>query len=121
MKRIPPFLRGMGIIALIALAVVVLNLQTSLSTAATLVRFGFYLAIAFAVYMLWRDFGRREIGMWPQRSQVLFYGAVAVLLVDLGWVFATSLGGRNLLAFFVVAAVSSYVGIKTWREQHRYS
>ena len=69
MNRIPPFVRGMAIVALIALAVVVLNLQTSLSTAATLVRFGFYLAIAFAAYLLWRDFGRREIGIWPQRAQ----------------------------------------------------
>jgi len=43
-RRIPPFARGLGVIALIALAVVLLNQQTSLTTASTLVRFGFYLA-----------------------------------------------------------------------------
>jgi len=120
-NRIPPFARGIAIIALIALAVVVLNLQTSLSTAATLVRFGFYLAIAFAAYLLWRDFGRREIGVWPQRAQWVFYGAVGLLLVDIGWYFATALSGRDFLAFIVVAAVSVYAGVKTWRDQHRYS
>ncbi len=111
----------MAIIALIALAVVVLNLQTSLSTAATLVRFGFYLAIAFVAYMLWRDFGRREIGLWPQRPQRVFYGAVALLLVDAGWYFSAALGGRDLLAFVLVAAACIYAAVKTWREQHRYS
>ena len=61
MSRIPPFARGMAIIALVAVVIVVFNLQRSLSTAATLLRIGFLLAIALAAYLLWRDFGRREI------------------------------------------------------------
>jgi hypothetical protein len=120
-SRISPFVRGLAIIAVIALAVVVLNLQTSLSTAANLVRLGFYLALAFAAYLLWRDFGRREIQVWPRRQQAVFYGAVALLLVDVGWYFDTALGGPDLLAFLVVAAVCLYAAFKTWREQHRYS
>jgi ABC-type nickel/cobalt efflux system permease component RcnA len=120
-NRISPFARGMAVIALIAFAVVVLNLQTSLSTAATLVRLAFYLAIGLAAYMLWRDFGRREIGLWPQHAQRVFYGAVGLLLVDGGWYFSTALGGRDLLAFLIVAAVCIYAAVKTWREQHRYS
>ena len=111
----------MVIIAVIALVVVVLDLQTSLTTAATLIRFAFYLAIAFTAYMLWRDFGRREIGLWPQRQQRVFYGSVALFLVDLGWYFATPLSGRDLLAFLVVAAACVYAAVRTWREQHRYS
>jgi hypothetical protein len=111
----------MAIIALIALAIVLLNQQTSLATASTLVRFGFYLAIAFGAYMLWRDFGRREIGIWPPLQQRVFYGAVALFLVDLGWYFAVSPGGRNLLAFLVVAAACVYAAVRTWREQKRYS
>jgi hypothetical protein len=111
----------MAIIALIALAIVVLNLGTSLSTAGTLIRFAFYIAIAVVAYLLWRDFGRREIGLWPQRAQWVFYGAVAVFLVDIGWYFATALTGRDLLAFIVVAVVCIYAGVRTWRDQHRYS
>jgi hypothetical protein len=111
----------MAIIALIALVVVVLKLETSLATAATLIRFAFYIAIAVAAYLLWRDFGRREIETWPSRQQRVFYGAVALFLVDLGWFFAVSLGGRDLLAFLVVAAACIYAAVRTWREQHRYS
>ena len=121
MRRVPPFVRGLVIIGLIAATIVVLDQERSLTTASTLVRFGFYLAIAFAGYMLWRDFGRREIALWPRRPQWVFYGAIALLLVDLGWYFATPLGGRDLLAFFVVVAASIYASVRTWREQHRYS
>jgi hypothetical protein len=110
----------MAIIALVALAIVALDKEQSLTTAATLIRFAFYLAIAFVVYMLWRDFGRREIELWPRRQQVVFYSAVGLLLVDLGWFFATPLGGRDLLAFLLVAAACIYAGARTWREQHRY-
>ncbi len=83
--RLSPFARGMLIIAAIALLVVVLNLQTSLVTAALLVRVAFFIAIAIAAYMLWRDFGRREIGLWQSRQQWVFYGAIALFVVDLGW------------------------------------
>jgi hypothetical protein len=120
-NRVSPFVRGLLIIALIAGAIVALDQERALNTAAALVRFAFYLAIAFVGYLLWRDFGRREIGLWPKRQQWVFYAAVALLLVDLGWYFATPLGGRNLLAFFAVAAAAIYAGVHTWRDQHRYS
>src|SRR4051812_49919325 len=101
MRRIPPFARGLLIIALIAGAVVVLDQEQALTTASTLLRFAFYLAIAFVGYLLWRDFGRREITLWPRRQQWGFYSAVGVLLVDLGWYFATPLGGRGPLVLFL--------------------
>jgi hypothetical protein len=119
--RISPFARGMLIIAAIALLVVVLNLETALSTAALLVRLAFFLAIAFVAYLFWRDFGRREIGIWHARQQWVFYGAVVLLLVDLGWWFVAGLSGRNALVFFLVAGVCVYAAVRTWREQRRYS
>ena len=121
MSRIPPFARGMAVIALIALAIVVLNQETSLITASTLIGFAFYIAIGVVAYMLWRDFGRREIGLWPERHQRVFYGAVALFLVDLGWYFAVSPSGRDLLAFFLVAARVRLRRRSTWRRQHHYS
>jgi hypothetical protein len=120
-RKIPPFVRGLLIIALIAAVIVVLDQERALTTASTLLRFAFYLAIAFVLYLLWRDFGRREISLWPRRPQVVFYGAVALLLADLAWYFATPLGGRNLLVFFLVFAAGIYAAIHTWRDQHRYS
>ena len=118
--RISPFLRGMLIIAAISLLVVVLNLETALSTAALLVRIAFFLAIAFVVYMLWRDFGRREIAVWDTRRQWVFYGAAGLLVADLAWWFVRSLSGPDAFAFFVVALVCVYAGVRTWREQRRY-
>jgi hypothetical protein len=111
----------MAIIAFVAVAIVLLDQEQSLTTAATLIRFAFYLAIAFVAYLLWRDFGRREIELWPGRQQVVFYSAVGLFLVDLGWYFATPLSGPDLLAFFLVAAACIYAAVRTWREQHRYS
>jgi hypothetical protein len=120
MRRIPPFVRNLGILALIALGIVLLNLESSLITASLLLRVAFFLAIAFVAYMLWRDFGRREITLWPRRAQWVFYGAVALLVVDLGWFFVGSLNGPDALVFFLVAAACVYAGIRTWRDQHRY-
>jgi hypothetical protein len=110
----------MLIIAAIALVVVVLNLETALSTAALLVRLAFFLAIAFVAYLLWRDFGRREIAVWQARQQWVFYGAVALFVVDVGWWFVTSLSGLDALVFFLVAGACVFVAVRTWREQRRY-
>jgi ABC-type nickel/cobalt efflux system permease component RcnA len=118
--RISPFARGLAIIALVSLAIVVLNLETSLATASVLLRVAFFLAVAFAAYMFWRDFGRREISIWPALSQWVFYGAVALLVIDLGWYFVTPLGGLDALAFFLVAGACVYAAVRTWRRQRRY-
>ena len=119
--RISPFVRGMLTIAAIALVVVVLNLETALSTAGLLVRLAFFLAIAFVVYMYWRDFGRREIGVWQARQQWVFYGAAALLVVDVGWWVVAGVSGLNALVCFLVAGACVYAAVRTWREQRRYS
>jgi hypothetical protein len=111
----------MLILALVAGTIVVLNKERALSTAGELVRFAFYIAIAFAAYLIWRDFGRAEIALWPRRQQTVFYAAIALFLVDLGWYFARPLSGPDLLVFFVVAAACVYAAVRTWRDQHRYS
>jgi hypothetical protein len=121
MRRIPPFWRGMAIIAAVSVAIVALDQEQSLVTATELIRFAFVIAIAVAAYLLWRDFGRREIGLWPPLQQRAFYSAATLLLVDLGWFFARSLSGRDLLAFILVAAACVYAAVRIWREQHRYS
>jgi hypothetical protein len=118
--RMSPFVRNLAILALLALVIMLLNLQTSLVTAAILLRVAFFIAIAFVAYMLWRDFGRREIELWPRRSQWVFYGAVGLLVLDLAWFFLVSPSGLDALVFFLVAAACVYAGFRTWRDQHRY-
>ena len=53
-----PTLRGFLVIALIAVVIVVLQLETTLTALFLLARIAFFLAIAYFVYLMWRD--RRE-------------------------------------------------------------
>jgi hypothetical protein len=114
-----PFLRNLLILAAVALAIVVLNAETALATAGTLVRFAFFIAIAVVAYFFWRDIGRREIELWPAQRQWVFYGAVGLFVADVGWWLLGHPQGRDALAFFVVAAVCVYAAVRTWRDQKR--
>jgi hypothetical protein len=118
--NVSPFVRNFAILVVIALAITVLNQEASLVTASILLRVAFFIAIAFVAYMLWRDFGRREIALWPSRAQWVFYGAVALFVVDLAWFFLTSLRGPDALVFFVVLVACVVAAVRTWLSQHRY-
>ena len=112
-----PFIRNLLILAAVAAVIVLLNLQTAVVTAALLLRIAFIIAIAVVAYFFWRDFGRREISTWPQRAAWVFYGAVALLVVDLGWWMLGGLAGRDLLVAILVAAACGFAGYRTWRDQ----
>jgi hypothetical protein len=112
-----PFFRNLLILAAVALVIVLLNLETAVITAGLLLRIAFIIAIAVVAYFYWRDFGRREISTWPQRAAWVFYGAVALLVVDIGWWMLAGLAGRNLLVALIVAAACGYAGYRTWRDQ----
>ena len=113
-----PFVRNLGIVAIVAILIVVLNEETALSTAAILLRFAFIVAIGVVGYFFWRDFGRREISMWTEHAGRAFYAAVGLFIVDIGWyMLASNLSGRDALAFFVVAGICVYVAVRTWRAQ----
>ena len=116
-----PFLRNLAILAAVALVIVVLNQETALVTAATLVRFAFFIVIGVVAYFFWRDFARREIETWPSRAATIFYAAVGLLVLDIGWYAIVGVTGRDALAFFVVAGICVYVGIRTWRRQTTYN
>jgi hypothetical protein len=112
-----PFIRNLLILAAVALVIVILNLETAVITASVLLRIAFIIAIAVVAYFYWRDFARREIATWPQRASWVFYGAVALLVVDIGWWMLGGLAGRNLLVAFLVAVACGYAGYRTWRDQ----
>ncbi len=52
-----PTVRGFGVIALIALVVVVLQLERTLTALFILARIAFFFALAYFIYLLWRDPG----------------------------------------------------------------
>jgi TRAP-type C4-dicarboxylate transport system permease small subunit len=114
-----PFLRNILILAGVALVIVVLNAETALATAGTLLRFAFFIAIAVVAYFFWRDTGRREIELWPSQRQWVFYAAVGLFVVDIGWWLIAHPQGRDALAFIIVAAVCVFAAVKTWRDQKR--
>jgi len=117
-SRINPFVRNLLILAVVALVVVVLNLEVALATVGAILRIAFLIAIAVVAYFLWRDFGRREIGLWPARAQWVFYSAAALFVVDAGWWLLSGPSGRDALAAILVAAACVYAGVRTWRERN---
>ena len=115
-----PTIRGFGIIILITLVVVVLSLEPVLATVGGLLRIAFFLAIAFFLFLLWRE-KRGDIETWSDRSRNVFYAAVVLAVVDVGAFIGLRPSGRDALAFFLVLLACAYAVVRTWREEHRYS
>lgn len=115
-----PTIRGFGIIILVTLVVVVLSLEPVLATVGGLLRIAFFLAIAFFLFLLWRE-KRGDIETWSDRSRAVFYAAVVLAVVDIGAFIGLRPSGRDALAFFLVLLACAYAVVRTWREEHRYS
>ena len=117
--RISPFVRGMLILAFIAGLIVVFQLEQTLFALSVLARIAFFLAIAYFVFLVWRD--RREgISMWPERAQIVFYGAAIVAVADVGVYWYGGAVGYQILAFVAVLALCGIAMWRTWRDQHRF-
>ena len=114
-----PFVRGLIVVGLITLVVVVLQLQATLTALFLLAQIAFFLAIAFFVYLVWRE-RRSDIESWSTRARVAFYGAAALIVVDLAAFFLTSPSGRDALAFFLVLIICGFAMFRVWRDQHSY-
>jgi uncharacterized membrane protein YdjX (TVP38/TMEM64 family) len=115
-----PTLRGFLVIGLIALLVVLLQLETTLTALFLLARIAFFLAIAYFIYLLWRD-RREEISMWSQRSRAVFYGAALVMVVNVAARFFVPVGnGWNLIIFLAVFVLCGFAMWRVWRDEHSY-
>ena len=113
-------LRGFLIIGLIALVVVVLSLQSVLQTVGGLLRIAFFLAIAFFLFLLWRE-KRSDIEAWQDRSRNVFYAAIVLAVVDIGAFIGLRPNGPDALAFFLVLGACAYAAVRVWRKEHTYS
>ncbi|MEO8289962.1 MAG: hypothetical protein ABI649_03080 [Gaiellaceae bacterium] len=121
MSRISPTLRGFAIILLIAVAIWALQLQTALVSLLLLARIAFFLAIAFFLFLLWRE-RRGEIAMWTRSSQAVFYGAIGLAVANIGFMILTSYpeGSLEVLAFLAVLGACGYALWRVWRREHTY-
>jgi small-conductance mechanosensitive channel len=114
-----PTLRGFLIIAAIVLVIVLLSLENTVVSLLALARIAFFIAIAFFIYLLWRE-RRSDIETWPGRSRFAFYGGALLIVLALGLFFFTTVSGRNALAFFLILGLSAFAMFRAWRDQHRY-
>ena len=114
-----PTLRGFAIIAVIAVVVVALSLEPTLAALFLLARIAFFLAIAFFIYLVWRE-RRGEIALWPRRAFVAFYGAALLAVASLGVYFWQGASGLDAAAFLVILALSAFSMWRVWRDQHTF-
>ena len=114
-----PTLRGFLIIALVAAVVVVLSLEETLATVGGLLSIAFFLAVAFFLFLMWRE-RRGEISTWSSRSQWAFYGAAILALVSIGIFILYGASGRSALAFFVILGLCAFSMFRVWRDEHTY-
>ena len=117
-----PTVRGLLIIALIAVVIVALSLEQTLVSLYLIAQIAFFLAVAFVLYLLWRDRLRHEIGTWARRPTLVFYGAFALILVDLGAFFwpGRSTAGPDALAFLLVLGLCGFSMYRVWRDERTY-
>ena len=118
--RTPPLARGLGIVALIAVVVVVLSLEPVLATVGGILRIAFFLAVAFFLFLVWRE-RRGDLEAWSDWNRRLFYAAIALVVVAIGMALGYGLpGSRDALALVLVIAACVYVAVRVWRLEHRY-
>ena len=119
-SRMNPTLRGFLIIALIVVVVMVLNLYGTLAALGILLRVAFFVAVAFFIFLMWRE-RRDEIGGWDTRERVVFYGSALLIVAAVGAYFWRGLPGYDALAFIGVIACAGYAMFRVWRARHTYS
>jgi uncharacterized membrane protein YhhN len=114
-----PTARGFLIIAAIAVVIVALSLQPTLAALFLLARIAFFLAIAFFVYLMWRE-RREDIAVWPRRAYVAFYGAAILAVVTFGVYVLRGAGGLDAVAFLMILGICGFSMFRVWRDQHTY-
>ncbi len=114
-----PTVRGFLIIAAIAAVVVALSLQPTLAALFLLARIAFFLAIAFFIFLMWRE-RRDEIALWPRRALAAFYGAAILVVVTFGYYLLQGASGLDAVAFLVILGLCGFSMWRVWREQHHY-
>jgi small-conductance mechanosensitive channel len=110
------FVRGLALIALVSAVIVAFSLEESLVTARALVSVGFFLAIAFFLFLLWRE-RRSEIETWAAISRAAFFGAVALAVADVAAFVVLDPRGVDAVVFLLVLAACAFAVLRVWRRE----
>jgi hypothetical protein len=119
-SRMNPTARGFLILIAIVALIVVLQLEATLAALLILARVAFLLAIAFFIFLMWRE-RREEISQWSLRARVVFYGGAVLAVADLGAEWYGGATGGQIIAFLAVLVLAGLAMWRTWRDQHTYS
>jgi len=112
--------RGLGIVAIVAVIVVVLSLEPVVATVGGILRIAFFLAIAFFLFLVWRE-RRGDLDAWSERNRRLFYASIVLAVVAVGLAIGFGLReSRDALALILALAGCAYVVVRVWRLEHRY-
>jgi fucose 4-O-acetylase-like acetyltransferase len=117
--RINPTLRGFLIIAAVSAVIVALQLEATLTALFVLARIAFLLAIAYFVFLVWRE-RRAEIAEWSGRARAVFYGAALLIVADIAAISFAHHTGVDSVIFVLVLAASGFAMWRVWRDQHTY-
>jgi predicted MFS family arabinose efflux permease len=118
--RIPRLARGLGIVAVIALVVVVLSLEPVVATVGGILQIAFFLAIALFLFLIWRE-RRGDLEAWSEWNRKLFYAAIVLAVLAIGLAIGYGLPeSRDAFALVVVLGACVYVIVRVWRAEHRY-
>jgi preprotein translocase subunit YajC len=118
-SRMNPTLRGLLILAAIAGVVVVLRLEQTLTALLIIARIAFLLAIAYFVFLIWRE-QREGISTWSARARVVFYSAAVTAVADVGLYWYGGAEGYQVVAFVAILVLCGFAMWRTWRDQHTY-
>ena len=119
-REMNSFVRGLLIVAVVALVVVILQLQATLTALFLIAQIAFFLAIAFFIYLVCRE-RRSDIDTWSTRAKAAFYAAAILIVVDVGFFIIARPSGRSALAFFLVLIICGFAMFRVWRDQRSYS
>lgn len=119
--NVSPTLRGFAILVVLAAIITAFQLRVGLEIVLLFLQVLFLLAIAYVLFLLWRN-RRHEISLWSRRSQVVFYGGAALALADIGLAFTSWFpsGGLESLVFLLALGAGGFAMYRVWRDEHTY-
>ena len=119
MSEMNPLVRGLLVVAAIALVVVVFQLYATLAALYVIARIAFFIAIAFFIYLVWRE-RRTEISTWSTRAQIAFYGAAGLAVFAVGAYLVIGASGPDAAAFLLILILCGFSMFRVWRDQTGY-
>ena len=122
MKRFfsSPLVRGLALVAVVSAAIVFFSLEPAVATVGGILRIAFYLAVAFFLFLLWRE-RRGDIETWSDRGRRVFYGAIVLAVVDVGMLIGLRPSGPDAAIFVVVLIACAWAIWRVWRDEHHYA